>query len=151
MTIIELHSEPVKDEWLDAYGHMNMGFFMVPFGNATWHIMDHFGIGVAYHERTGDAFYTLESHIRYVKEIRAPARIVVEGMILQSDAKRIHYGMVMKVDGIERATCEYLDLHLDMRSGRSAPMPTDVQARLKENQVAIMPSWTGATVSLRKA
>ena len=27
MTIFKLHSEPLKDEWLDAYGHLNEAYY----------------------------------------------------------------------------------------------------------------------------
>jgi acyl-CoA thioesterase FadM len=46
MTIFTLHSEPLKDEWLDAYGHLNEAYYLVPFTAANWAIMDRFGIGL---------------------------------------------------------------------------------------------------------
>ena len=48
MPALNLHAEPLKDEWLDAYGHLNEAYYMVPFTNANWAILDHFGIGTAY-------------------------------------------------------------------------------------------------------
>jgi acyl-CoA thioesterase FadM len=150
MTVFKLHAEPVLDDWLDAYGHLNEAYYLVPFSNTTWALQDHFGIGVDYFERTGGALYTVESHLRYLKEVRAPAMMKIESLILGSDAKRIRFAHVMRVDGIERATFECLVLHVDNKAGRTAPLPEPVQAALKTAQVAALPPWAGRSVSLEK-
>ena len=150
MTILKLHREPLQDDWLDAYGHLNEAYYLVPFSNANWVVQDHFGIGVDYFERTGGAMYTVETHLRYLKEVRAPATFEIESMILDSDAKRIHLGHVMKVDGIERASFECVMLHFDSKANRTAPMPEAVQAALKETAMADLPDWAGRGVSLAK-
>jgi len=150
MTILKQHVEPVQDEWLDAYGHLNDAYYMVPFSNAVWPLLDHFGIGVDYFERTGGAIYTVEAHLRYLKEVRSPALMEIESMILGSDAKRLRLAQVMRVDGIERATCEYVLLHFDAKVNRTGPMPEDVQVALKQVEVAEMPDWVGRSISLEK-
>ncbi len=48
MTSFSFHSEPLQDIWLDAYGHLNEAYNLMPFSNATWKLQDHFGIGVDY-------------------------------------------------------------------------------------------------------
>ena len=150
MTIFKLHAEPLLDDWLDAYGHLNEAYYLVPFSNTSWALQDHFGIGVDYFERTGGALYTVESHLRYLKEIRAPATMEIESMILGSDPKRIRFAHVMWVDDIERATFECLVLHVDTKAGRTAPLPKSVQAALKAAQAAELPPWAGRSVSLEK-
>ena len=150
MTVLKLHSEPLQDAWLDAYGHLNEAYYLVPFSNANWAVQDHFDIGVDYFERTGGALYTVETHLRYLKEVRAPASFDIESMILDSDAKRIHLGHVMKVDGIERASFECVMLHFDSKANRTAPMPEAVQATLKEAAIPDLPDWAGRGVSLAK-
>ena len=149
MTVFKLPPEPLQDAWIDAYGHMNMGYYLVPFGNAMWTFMDRLGIGVDYTKRTGCAFYTVESHLRYVQEVRAPAVLDIQGLVLESDHKKCRYGMVMAVDGVERATCEYIDLHFDTKAGRTAPMPADIQEVLRNAAVGEIPAWAGRGISLR--
>jgi len=146
--VLDLHAEPVQEAWLDAYGHLNEAYYLVPFSNASWALQEHFGIGVAYFERTGGAIYTVESHIRYLKEVRAPARMEVESLVLGSDAKRIHIGHVMRVEGHDCATFECLGLHYDTKAGRTSAMPEAVQAALAESQAANLPDWAGRRVSL---
>ncbi len=144
---LKLHSEPVQDIWLDAYGHLNEAYYLVPFSNATWALQEHFAIGVAYFERTGAALYTVESHVRYLKEVRAPAVMEIESLILGCDAKRLRIGHVMTVEGVQRATFECLGLHFDTRAGKTAALPGDVQAALKQASVPVLPDWTGRSVS----
>ena len=150
MNVLKLHSEPVREEWLDAYGHLNEAYYLVPFSNAAWALQDHFGIGVDYFERTGGAIYTVESHLRYLKEVRAPAFLELETMIFDSDAKRLRFGHVMLVDGEERATFECVGLHFDTRSNRTAPLPGDVQEALQAARVPELPDWAGRRVALER-
>ncbi len=127
-----------------------MYYYLVPFSNASWALQDHFGIGAAYFARTGGALYTVESHIRYLEEVRAPALMEVESLVLASDAKRIHIAHVMQVAGRVRATFECLGLHYDTRAGRSAAMPEAVQAALAAARAPVLPGWAGRRVSLQK-
>ena len=150
MTVLHLHSEPLLDDWLDSYGHLNEAYYLLPFGNASWVLQDHFDIGVDYFERTGGAIYTVESHLRYVKEVRAPALLDIESLILGSDAKRIRFAHIMKVDGIERATFECMALHFDSNEGRTAPMPEEAQAALKAAEVSEVPDWAGRAISFSR-
>ena len=150
MTIFKLHSEPLKDEWLDAYGHLNEAYYLVPFTAANWAIMDRFAIGADYFGRTGGALYTVEGHLRLVKEVRAPALLEIESMVFGSDAKRIRFAHVMKVAGVERASYECVLLHFDSTAGRVAPMAEAVQAALKAAQMPELPPWAGRGISLEK-
>ena len=148
--MLELHAEHLRDEWLDAYGHLNEAYYLVPFSNASWALQEHFGIGVDYFERTGRALYTVESHVRYLNEVRAPALMEVASMALASDAKRIHIGHVLRVGDTECATFECLGLHYDTRAGRTAAMPEPVRAALEAARAPAIPDWAGRRVSLKK-
>jgi len=140
--------EPLRDEWLDAYGHLNEGYYYVAFANAGWDLLRQLELGVEYFERTGCAFYVAESHLRFLKDIRAPAMLQTESMLFGCDSKRMHYGYILSVDGMERATMESVCMHIDTKAGRSVPMPAEVQERLQRTAVAMLPSWSGRAVSL---
>ena len=85
MTTFRFHSEPLQDTWLDLYGHMNEAYYLVPFSNTTWIMQDHFGIGSDYFDSTGCALYTVETHLRYLNDVRAPASMDIETLVLGSD------------------------------------------------------------------
>ncbi len=150
MSILKLHSEPLQESWLDVYGHMNEAYYLVAFSNATWPLQAHFGIGADYFEETGCALYTVETHLRYLAEVRCPARLDIESMVLGSDARKLHLAHVMMVDGSQRATAEFVLLHFDTRAGRMVAMPKAVQDRLKMAEISPLPTWSGRRVTLKK-
>ena len=150
MTILKFHSEPVQDSWLDAYGHLNEAYYLVPFSNTTWIMQDHFGIGVDYFEKTGCAIYTVETHLRYLNDVRAPAVVDIETLMLGSDAKKIWFAHQMLVDGNLCATAEFMTLHFNTQEGRTMEMPAEIQAGLKTAEVAELPDWVGRQISLVK-
>ncbi len=150
MLTLNLHNEPLQDAWLDNYGHLNEAYYLVPFTNTTWKIQDHFGIGVDYFEETGCAIYTVETHLRYVNEVRSPALIEVETIILGSDAKKIWFAHLMLVDGKLCATGEFMTLHYSTRDNRTAPLPDAVQQALKSAEITEKPDWVGRQIGLVK-
>ena len=150
MTILQLHSEPVQDEWLDAYGHLNEAYYLVPFTNTTWVMQEYFGVGVPYFEQTGCAIYTVETHLRYLNDVRKPATMQIETMILGSDAKKFWFAHQMLVDGALCATAEFMVLHYNTRESRTMEMPEDVQKHLKDAEIVEKPDWIGRQISLVK-
>ena len=150
MTIFKLHSEPLKDEWLDAYGHLNEAYYLVPFTNTTWLLQNQFKIGVEYFEQTGCALYTVETHLRYINEVRKPAVINVGSIILGSDAKKIWFAHLMVVNEQICATAEFLILHYSTRERKTIAMPDEVQRSLKEAEIKEKPDWVGRQISLVK-
>lgn len=150
MTHFKLHAEPLQNSWLDAYGHLNEAYYLVPFTNTTWKLQDQFKIGIDYFEETGCALYTVETHLRYLDDVRSPAMIEVESIILGADAKKIWFAHKMMVDGKLCATGEFMVLHYSTRESRTIEMPTSVQSALKQAEIAEKPDWIGRQISLKR-
>ena len=150
MTVFRFHSEPLQDSWLDLYGHLNEAYYLVPFSNTTWIMQDHFGIGSEYFDATGCAIYTVETHLRYLNDVRAPASMDIETMVLGSDAKKIGFAHRMLVEDRLCATAEFMALHYNTREGRTMAMPAQVQADLANAAVNELPDWVGRRISLVK-
>jgi acyl-CoA thioesterase FadM len=150
MTLLQLHSEPLQDSWLDLYGHLNEAYYLVPFSNTSWIMQDHFGIGSEYFDQTGCAIYTVETHLRYLNDVRAPATMDIETLVLGSDAKKIWFAHQMLVAGELCATAEFMTLHYNTREGRTMAMPDHIQAGLKAAEVEALPDWVGRQISLVK-
>ena len=142
--------EAVREEWLDTYGHMSEGYYLVAFNNACWPFLEQLGVGAEYFERTGCGLYTAESHLRFLKEVRAPAVLETRGLILGVDGKRVRCGFVMAVDGVERATLESIYIHFDSKAGRATAMSEEVQNRLRTVQASELPSWAGRAISFER-
>lgn len=150
VTTLKLHSEPLQDAWLDAYGHLNEAYYLVPFTNTTWKFQDYFGIGVDYFDETGCALYTVETHLRYLNEVRSPADIEVESIVLGSDAKRMWFAHLMIVEGNICATGEFMTLHYNTRKSRTEAFPESVQQALRDAEVDEKPEWVSRKISLTR-
>lgn len=141
------YEEPLQKTWLDELGHLNEGYYMVPFANAAWHFSDRLGCGVEYVKGSGCGFYTVETHLRYLMEVRFPATLRMSLLIFGVDNKKMHVGQVMSVDGVERATLESMTLHVDSESEKTVPIPNDLRERLEGYVCAETPSWVGRSIS----
>jgi len=150
MTVFRFHAEPLQESWLDLYGHLNEAYYLVPFSNTSWVMQDHFGIGGDYFDATGCAIYTVETHLRYLNDVHAPATMDIETMVLGSDAKKIWFAHRMLVAGKLCATAEFMALHYNTRESRTMEMPVEVQAQLDAAVVSEMPDWAGRQISLIK-
>ena len=150
MTVFRFHSEPLQDSWLDLYGHLNEAYYLVPLSNTTWIMQDHFGTGSAYFDASGCALYTVETHLRYLNDVRSPAIMNIETRILGSDAKKIWFAHSMVVNDKLCATAEFMGLHYNTREGRTTAMPDEVQAQLTTTAVKELPDWVGRQISLVK-
>jgi len=150
MTVFRFHSEPLQESWLDLYGHLNEAYYLVPFSNTTWVMQDHFGIGSDYFDASGCALYTVETHLRYLNDVRAPATMDIETMVLGSDAKKIWFAHRMLVGDHLCATAEFMALHYNTRESRTEAMPGTVQQQLTDAAVAELPDWVGRQISLVK-
>ncbi|NKB63252.1 MAG: thioesterase [Gammaproteobacteria bacterium] len=138
------------DSWLDAYGHLNEAYYLVPFSNATWKLQDYFGVGVDYFDQTGCAMYTVETHLRYLNDVRKPAVMEIESIILGADSKRIWFAHKMIVNGTLCATGEFMVLHYDTRANRTTAMPESVLETLQQAEVDDKPEWVGRSLKLAK-
>jgi len=111
----------VPPEWIDYNGHLTEGFYGVAFGHATDAILTTLGFGSDYLTIHG-SFYTVETRIRYLREVKEGAEIYTESLVLGADAKRlhVHHDLFADDDSDPVATQECMLLHVVQ--GSSGPM-----------------------------
>ncbi|GAB3497015.1 thioesterase family protein [Nocardiopsis coralliicola] len=141
-----VYRTPVRPEWIDYNGHLSEGYYVLVFGFATDALMDRVGLDAAYREATGCSLYTVEAHVRYLREVPPGAELEVATAVAAVEGKKLRLCHTLLVDGAERATEELLALHVDGVSGRSAPFPDDVAARLAALS-APLPDWAGRAIT----
>ena len=124
----------VRPEWIDENGHLNMGYYVVVFDQATDAFLAHIGLGPADRARMAVTTFTLESHVCYLREVLEGAPLRFTTRLLGFDDKRIHYvhEMLHADDGYLAATNELMSLHVGQATRRAAPMAGEVLARLEE-------------------
>lgn len=127
-----IHRETVRPEWIDYNGHMNVAYFVLAFDyavDALWAIL---GIDDRYRERTGCSTFAVESHVTYQREMKLGEEMLFSVQLLGYDQKRIHhfYRMYHATEGYLAATCEWLNLHVDLTARKVRMMPPEIQAAL---------------------
>jgi acyl-CoA thioester hydrolase len=128
-----VHRERVRPEWIDYNGHMNVAFFVLAFDYAVDALWARLGIDEGYRERTACSTFAVESHVTYQREMKLDDEMLFSVQLLGYDEKRIHhfYRMYHAREGYLAATCEWLNLHVDLSQRRVCAMPPDIQARLQ--------------------
>ncbi len=144
----------VLPAWVDYNGHLNDGYYMVVFGQATDGLMALIGLDAAGRQASGHSIFTLESHINYLIEVKQDVAIEVRTQILGADAKRLHIYHGLHVAGCEPllAANEQMLLSVDMAGPRAAPFPLAVAplvaALAEQHRSMPRPKYTGRSIAL---
>ena len=128
-----LADQPIRPAWLDYNGHLRDAYFLLLFSLATDALMDHIGLDAQHREYSERTIYTLESQVRYLREVKGDAVVNVYTQIVAHDAKRLHVYQWMREEGSqpECATCEQMLLHVDTQGPRAAPFGPEVWPRVQ--------------------
>jgi acyl-CoA thioesterase FadM len=150
---LALYRTPVEPEWVDYNGHMTESAYLTAAGWASDALFRYIGDDEAY-RAAGHSFYTVETHIHYVREVGVHEPLEFTTHILGVDAKRVHlfHSMLHGDDGGLLCTVEQMLVHVDMQAGRSAPILPHVSAALQaiaaSHAVLLRPAQVGSTMQL---
>ena len=84
------HEEIIPEDYLDIMGHMNVMWYTHLFSMSMSGIFRLVGITRDYMEQQHAGMFALESHIRYLSEVRDGHQVVVHSRFLGRSAKRLH-------------------------------------------------------------
>ncbi|KIC07686.1 hypothetical protein RA19_23195 [Leisingera sp. ANG-M1] len=136
--VIRISIDPT---WIDAYGHLNEGYYLVAFSEASWPFQEHIGLGETYTRKTSNAIYTVESRISYLREVTYPADLTITNHLLGAQDKKIWSAHVLSAAGEECCRLERISLNYNQASKRVAPFPKDIFAELSCFSEVIAPDW----------
>jgi carnitine 3-dehydrogenase len=112
----------IPADWTDYNGHTNDARYGQLASEAGDNFLRSIGLDEQYLANNG-TFFTVESHVRYLDQTHAGDKVRVLLRIVSFDAKRVHlWTEIVREDGVVAATAEYLLLHVDAATQRSAPM-----------------------------
>ncbi|MDB5375101.1 MAG: thioesterase, partial [Belnapia sp.] len=119
----------VRPEWVDHYGHMNMGFYLVVFDMATDQLWPRLGLGPGLHAR-GFGTFAAETWVNYVREVREGMPLACTNQVLAFDAKRLIclHRMYHATEGWLAAENEVLYLCMDLAVRKVGLWPADILA-----------------------
>jgi acyl-CoA thioester hydrolase len=140
-TIEPWHTSPVlriDPTWVDYNGHLNQAYYIVLFDRALDEALLPVGLGPDYIATRNLSFFTVESHICYVREMFQTDPVRVRSRVLDVDEKRLHMycEMIHAEDGWLACTSEWMFLHTDMATRRTAHWPDDVRSALDARKSA---------------
>ncbi len=130
---LRLFSGRVEPGWIDYNGHMNESRYLQVFSQASDALLGLIGADPDY-VANGHSYYTVETHMQHLRELRRDASFHVTVQVLGADAKRLHIWQTLyrSADDVPAATCEQMLVHVDTRSGRASAALPDVRSRLDE-------------------
>ena len=113
----------IPDSYRDEMGHMNVMWYTHLFSNAFELYAEAFGFTPAYMQANLMGSFALETHVRYLDEVRIGQHVTVRSRILGRSEKRMHFMHFMTIDesGALASTQEHVGAHIDMRIRRMAP------------------------------
>jgi carnitine 3-dehydrogenase len=127
----------VRPEWVDYNGHMTDWRYGQVFGDAMDVLYRRVGVDAAY-RATKRMFYTVESHVTHVAEIKVSEPFLVTTQILGVDEKRLRvfHRLHRRRDGRLIACGEQMHLHVDTAATRAVAMEPAVRAGLERIRAA---------------
>ena len=144
MTKLRDYRTTVVQEWIDYNNHLSEAFYVLIFGHATDAIMDQLGLGP---QVSGSALFTVESHVRFLREIGLGTEVVVTAAVVQVKEKTLHLAYEMVAGGEVVATEEILLVHVAGAPARAVAFPAPVAERLAAMLTgAPIPGWVGRAV-----
>lgn len=112
----------VPPDWTDYNNHMNEARYLQCFGDATDAFMRMCGVDAEY-IASGGSYFTVETHIRHLDEVRVNEPIYAETQVIEGKGKKMHvFHWLRHRDGRLLATGEHMLLHVSLET-RSACEP----------------------------
>jgi acyl-CoA thioester hydrolase len=124
----------VQPDWIDYNGHMNVGYYHVVFDIAAEPFFRWLGLSEEYRKRNDATTFALESHLHFLREVKAGDPLRFEARLLDFDHKRIHFYQEMfhGTEGYLAASYESVSVHVDFSARRTSPMADELRGRLSE-------------------
>jgi carnitine 3-dehydrogenase / betainyl-CoA thioesterase len=132
-TALAPYETVVDPSWVDYNGHLTEARYLHVFSEATDALLRHVGIDAAY-LGVGASAYTVETHLRHLREVAGLEPLRVETRVLGADEKRLHlfHTMTHGTSGETLATAEQMLVHVDTEVGRASAWREPVASRVGE-------------------
>ena len=123
----------IPKEYIDVMGHMNVMYYTHLFDEATDAFFNNFGLSEHYCRQNNNGYFALEAHVRYLAEARLGQGVSIHTRLLGYSKKTVHFMHFMRRDHDDQlaATVEYVGIHTDLQTRRSAPFLPEIVAQLE--------------------
>ncbi len=121
-------SRQVPQSWTDYNGHMNEAHYLEASAQATDSFMEMIGADAEYISG-GSSYFTVESHVRFLGEVKQGEHLTITTQVLAGEGKKMHlFHNLFASNATLAATTETMLLHMDLNQ-RVTSLPSDVVAK----------------------
>jgi len=123
--------QAIPESYRDEMGHMNVMWYTHLFSLAFVKFADAFGFNEAYFLERQSGSFALETHVRYLSEVRIGWNVTIRSRVLARSDKRFHFMHFMSIDesGKLAAVQEHVGAHIDMATRRMSSIPPEIAER----------------------
>ena len=135
--MIETYRGTVLPNEIDQLGHMNVAYYLTKFSDSCWHLMSQAGFSTSYIRNEKKAMASVENIIKYKAEALNGDLIHIKSHILEVKDKIITSMHIMynSETNVELATCEIIQVHMDLQQRKSCLIPTERQKSALKLQI----------------
>ena len=138
---LRINGENVEKKWLDKNGHMNVAAYIASASDASFELIKELGVDDKYRQQKKDSFFTLETQIRYIQEIKENATLSFEARIVDANGKLfhtiwLHYAKKYNEIKYLAAVSEWIYAYVDLESRKVKPYPQHIAEKINANKIA---------------
>jgi carnitine 3-dehydrogenase len=147
----------IREDWTDFNGHMNEARYLDCFSNASDALMQLIGCDEAY-IALGKSFFTVETHIQHLDEVRALEPVYVTTQILEAKGKKLHMAHLLFHENGEGdrllASGEQMLLHVDLDSRKTSEPENEIAQKMRfygdGHKNLPSPDWVGRAIGQKR-
>jgi acyl-CoA thioester hydrolase len=129
-----VHRTTIPEEYLDDMGHMNVMWYTHLFSVAMGGMFQSVGLHWENLEKHHGGTFALESHIRYLSEVRVGQTVEIHSRMIGRSEKRFHAILFMtnqdKAD--VSAVFEFVGAYVDLLARRMASIPSHAAEKIDQ-------------------
>ena len=113
---IYLRTEKIISEWTDYNGHMNLAFYIHLFDQGWDVLLDKFDMGGESAKIQKRSTFAVESHTKYIQEVRQGDEVDINLLFLDHDSKRFIYQLEIfhKAKNCRAASTEVCSVYVNL-------------------------------------
>lgn len=128
------YEKTIPEDYLDEMGHMNVMWYTHLFSYGMGSLFECFGMSWEEIGKIDGGTFALESHVRYLSEVRVGQSVEVHSRLVARSAKRFHvvHFMVNLEKQDVSAVFETVGAYVNLKERRMAEIPEVISARMDE-------------------
>lgn len=127
-TLPVTHQATIPESYRDIMGHMNVMWYTHLFDTSVYGFFKRIGMDIEFMQNRNGGSFALESHTRYLAEVRVGEIVEVRTRAIGRSQKRFHLmGFLVNLTNQNLAsTFEVVGSYIDMSTRRMAPIPAEI-------------------------